>query len=316
MTDEHNDKHPTELADDDAQQADANAPRDDFDVEAALAAVASLEHLATSTADNAPPETDEDDPADDDFDDRELLQIAAEARALRQDDPDAPRTQPLVNVTDDAPPAEDDADDDLPAAAYALDDRFTPEPPTGIPRPPLSELNRGTLASILPALLLIIGGGALTFLLTTSTAVLAPPLLAMIALGGVGVILLVQWLASARWAMGSFFIGITLLLCAVTGAYLLQGTQLSLQQGYPLFLTAIGLAFILTDIFTASHNRVWLLGLLIGIAGVGGVLVTSEALDTAWITILQAYWYVPAIIIALILITPLLRRQQEQPADD
>ena len=315
MTDEHNDKHPTELADDDAQQADENAPRDDFDVEAALAAVASLEHLATSTSDDAPAETDADDPADDDFDDRELLQIAAEARALRQDDPDAPRTQPLVDVADDAPPAHDDAGD-LPAAAYALDDRFTAQPQAGIPRPPLSELNRGTLASILPALLLIIGGGALTFLLTTSTAVLAPPLLAMIALGGVGVILLVQWLASARWAMGSFFIGMALLLCAVTGVYLLQGTQLSLQAGYPLFLTAIGLAFILTDIFTASHNRVWLLGLLIGIAGVGGVLVTSGALDTAWITTLQAYWYVPAIIIALILIAPLVRRQQEQPADD
>ncbi len=84
-------------------------------------------------------------------------------------------------------------------------------------QPPLSALERGQAASVVPALLLVGVGVFFTMLLTSGLPLPAPDLVGAIALGAVGICLIAAWVSSGRWARGNLFMGVV---CLVGGALL------------------------------------------------------------------------------------------------
>jgi len=271
---ENNDITPAESELDDSKQ---QVHTDDLDIEGALAAIASLQDL---TREAEPEIEDEDTASDDDEDDSLDIQEFERVESDEEVEPEPiPEAEP---VTD-----------------YGT-----------FPRPPVSTLHRGQLASVVPALLLIGIGGYLTFIVTTSETGFNPALIAAVLVGGIGAMLLAQWISTSRWAIGSFFIGVLLLLTGGTAAYLVIPNNLNLTDGYPLLITAVGTAFVITDIFVPSGRRIWLIGLILAIAGLAGVATTTTILDTGIAQTLGGLLPVAIIIIVVLLIAPILRRQQ------
>lgn len=247
---------------------------EDIDVEGALAALASLQDLTReeSPADEAPPKT-------------ESAPDIAEFQRIETGEVEA------VEEMSGIPSAE------------------SPSPyETIFPRPPVSALHRGQLASVVPALLLIGIGGYLTFALTISNTAPEPFLILAILVAGFGLTLLAQWLSSARWAMGNFFFAMLLLLGGGTLAYLLMPTNLNLLQGWPLLITAFGTSLVLTDLFVPSGRRLWFLGLLLAIAGLAGLSITMNLITGNFAQILGLIWPIPVILLLLVMLAPLFRR--------
>lgn len=86
-------------------------------------------------------------------------------------------------------------------------------PPTAALRQPsLTTLERGTTASVVPALLLIGVGVFLTLLVASGSPLPSPSVLTGLALAGIGLSLLAWWISTGRWARGSLFIGMLSLL--------------------------------------------------------------------------------------------------------
>lgn len=247
----------------------------DLDVEGALAAVASLHTL-----------TDEFEAVD---------ELVTEEDSLE------------IDEFERIEPSEDDRDEELEIPLESIEAAHYE---SVFPRPPSSVLHRGQLASIVPALLLIGIGVYLTFILTGTGSALNPSVIAAVTVGGLGAILLAQWISSARWAMGSFFIGVLLLLTGATAAYLTMPNNLSLMQGWPLLLTAVGTAFVISDLFVPSGRRLWLIGLILAISGLAGTVATSNLLDESIQQTIGALWPLAIVIIIVLLIAPILRRRQ------
>ena len=239
-------------------------PVDALDVDAALAAVANLDDLVAAVRETGEIESVEIDPED--------------------------REQ----VEEDAAVAQHRAEAE--AADYVESDYF--------PRPPLMTLRRGQAASTVPALLLILTGAWLTFTLTT---VETPPdgaLLAAIAAGGVGLSLLSQWFTSRRWARGGFFGGAFVLMVGAILLYFVQSDGLDVATGWPLVLVAAGVSFVLTALLTQPPGeRLVLVGVLVSLAGLVALSVTSGALGNG---IVNALGTVAAPILAIALIIILL----------
>lgn len=261
----------------------------EFDIVGALAAVSSLQDMTREA------EAEYDATADDDYDATD----------------DAPTETDVYDAAFDIQEFERVGDDDEEIASEAVvdaDARAEPTSTSVFPTPPASTLHRGQLASVVPALLLMGVGAYLTFLLTTSDVVLGVPAILALAVGGLGAMLVIQWISSARWATGSLFIGLVLLLTGGTVAFLILGDTLSLIEGYPLLLTAIGLAFVLTDVLVPSGRRVWLVGLLLGIAGLAGLVVTRQLLPSDVTAILSNLLPVAIGIVVVLVIAPLFQR--------
>lgn len=267
---------------------DVNSERaynDDLDIEGALAAVASLQDLSSEVE----PEVDvsEEDVLDEEDESLEIQEF----ERIESDESDLAQS-------------EDDSDQVIESVINYENSVF--------PRPSMSVLHRGQLASVVPAVLLIGIGVYLTFLVTTSSVILQPGVIVAILVGAIGAMLLAQWLSSARWAIGSFFIGILLLLTGGTLAYLILPNNLSLMNGYPLLLTAIGTAFVITDIFVPSGRRAWLIGLILAIAGLIGVATTTMLMGLAITDSARGLLLAVAIVIIIVfLIAPILRRRQQ-----
>lgn len=180
---------------------------------------------------------------------------------------------------------------------------------TIFPRPPVSALHRGQLASVVPALLLIGIGGYLTFALTISNMAIDPMIIVAILVAGVGLMLLAQWLSSSRWAMGNFFFAMLLLLGGGTLAYLLLPTNLNLMQGWPLLITALGTSLVLTDLFVPSGRRLWFLGLLLAIASLAALSISMNLIPANIASIFGSIWPIPLLLLVVILLVPLFRRR-------
>jgi hypothetical protein len=90
-------------------------------------------------------------------------------------------------------------------------------PSTGshFPQPPLSQLERGQAASVVPSLVLIGVGAFLTFLLTTKTPLPSDDFVGGLALIGMGISAVSYWLSSARWSKGSLVVGVVLAIVGV-----------------------------------------------------------------------------------------------------
>lgn len=260
----------------------------DLDIQGALAAVASLNDLTREEALEAEMEQSVDDALE--IQEFERVEVVEEDFIERD-----------IIVSSEY--------DDIDEEANIEHDNFTTDYTSSLPRPPLSVLHRGQLASVIPAIILIALGAYLTFLTTTTDIVLQTSTVVIGVLISLGVVLLAQWMSSARWSTGSFFIGTLLILVIGTMAYLVLPNNLTLLDGYPLLLTAIGTAFVITDIFSPSERRIWLFGLILAIIGIAGVLITSSMFDANIVAILSNLLPLAVIIIIILLIAPFLRRQ-------
>ena len=253
---------------------------DEIDVESALAAISSLHDLVPADELVAPEAADE-----------EPFIVADEA------DEGVAIAEPVSNTVDDGSEYADYAEVETVYSDF--------------PRPPHSVLHRGQLASIIPAALLIGAGALMTITLTTSAdATLNVPLVSSLAVSGLGLALVTHWFSSARWTTGSFFVGMALLLMGGTTTYLVLPNGLDIVQGWPLLLTALGTAFVLTDLVTPSNQRRWLTGLILAIAGFAGLVVTSHLLEARIVATLGQFLPVALGILLLLLIIPIFRRSR------
>lgn len=256
-----------------------------FDIDAALAAVASLHQIA------------HDDEAADETADETIEETARETAPNAENEGEFSDLNPILE-TGILPAVSPDT-----KPAPAFDSDFV--------RPELFMLERGQAASVVPAVLLMASGVWLTYMLMSGVTV-PPAQLIGLALAGAGVMFLAQWLSSARFARGSFFAGWLLLgMGALTmGLFQPGGSGLA---GYPLGLGVIGAAFLLTGLFTMPRSgRLGFIGLMFVLAGLAGLTVTQGLLDAALLSALAGFAPVVAGLVALVLVAPLLRRRRDR----
>lgn len=180
------------------------------------------------------------------------------------------------------------------------------------PVPPMTTLKRGQLAAIIPGLWLVGVGAWLTF--TMATTKLAPDtnLVILVVALGLGLSLLARWMASHRWASGSFFFGILSLLFGGLYFYLSQANSPGLANGWPLFIALVGFAMLLTRILSPSaQSRLVLPAIVLLIAGLAGTVITMGLLPTNLSLMAASLWPVAVVIIVLIWVFPLVFRQRQ-----
>ncbi|MCA0458686.1 MAG: hypothetical protein LCI00_32325 [Chloroflexi bacterium] len=180
------------------------------------------------------------------------------------------------------------------------------------PVPPLSTLKRGQLASVIPAVLLIGIGGWLTFSGTSLRVLPDTNLFITIILVGIGLALFTRWLAARRWSRGSLLFGLLFIALGGVYFYLAQPASVGLQQGWPLFIAASGLALLLTWLLSSPKEpRLVLPAFILLIAGVAGSLITLNLLPTDVTFFAASVWPVAIVIIVLIWLLPLVFRQRQ-----
>lgn len=180
------------------------------------------------------------------------------------------------------------------------------------PVPPMTTLKRGQMTSIIPAVWLIGLGAWLTFTLTTSKVAPDTNIINLVVMLGLGITLLSRWLSSRRWATGSLFFGLVSLLVGALFFYLLQPASPGITNGWPLFMTAIGLAGLLTRFLShPADSRLTFPSLILIIAGIAGSVMTLGLLNTNVTFIAASLWPVAIVIIVLIWVLPLVFRQRQ-----
>jgi hypothetical protein len=191
------------------------------------------------------------------------------------------------------------------------------------PVPPMSALKRGSLASVVPALLLIAVGAWLTLVFTGGlTGVLpadfAPELLtftpaglAGIAVGIAAVSLLAYWLASGRWSRGAALIGLLLIGGGVLiGLGMLPG-GLDLTRAYPLILIALAAALLIAGLLSRPpQRRVFAPALLLTLAAGIGMAFTLELLPADILTAAAPFAPVVGALLLLIALAPAIARRR------
>lgn len=177
------------------------------------------------------------------------------------------------------------------------------------PVPPQTVLRRGQMASVVPALLLMGIGAWLTFALTVSPPAPDALTIAAVLLGGVSITLLARWLSSGRWARGSLFAVLALLLTAAVSFYLTLPASPGMARGWPLLLVGAGAAFILTALLAYPPDRHLIApGLLLVFAGLIGLAVTMALLPASLVSVIVTLWPVVLVAVVLVWLLPALRR--------
>lgn len=179
-----------------------------------------------------------------------------------------------------------------------------------LPLPPLLTLRRGHLASLLPALLLI-GLGAWLTLANTAGTPPDPSLVLLVGAGGVILMLLVYWLSSGRWARGALFVALTVLISAGIFGLSLGPNGLDLVQNWPLLVVGVGAAVGLTALLgRPADRRLFLLALLLIVAGLTGLVVTHNLLPSDWLPTIAPYAPVVAAVVAFLWLLPLIFKRR------
>jgi hypothetical protein len=180
------------------------------------------------------------------------------------------------------------------------------------PFPPQVTLQRGQMASVVPALLLILIGGWLTFTLTTTQSPPDSGLLLAVGAGAAALTLAVYWLtASGGWARGMLFFALSVLLTGGAGVFLVGTTSPGLANGWPLLAAAWGLAFILSGLLARPPERsLFLPGLLLMVGGAAGYTVTAGVLSGGLVSALGTFWPVVLGVAALLFLLPLVARRR------
>lgn len=179
--------------------------------------------------------------------------------------------------------------------------------------PPLATLRRGQITSLVPALLLMALGAWLTFANTTGDAP-DSGLVALAILGGLGLILLLFWLQSGRWARGALFAGLTLTGAAGLMAYLTQFDGPGVE-GWPLLIAVPGAAAFLSGILARPADRqlaftglALTAGALLMLAFTTGIIAEALAADVD--ALIADYGWVALMVALVLLVLPLLLRRR------
>lgn len=178
------------------------------------------------------------------------------------------------------------------------------------PVPPQIVLKRGQMASVVPALLLMAIGAWLTFAHTASPTPPDGPLVAALLVGGVAVTFLARWLSAGRWERGSLFVALALLFVAGVAFYLVLPGSVGGARGWPLLVSAVGAAFVLTALLAYPPDRRLLLpGLLLVMAGLIGLAVMMSLLPAGLTAVVVNLWPVVLALVLLVWLLPVLRRR-------
>ncbi|MCS7071380.1 MAG: hypothetical protein NZM00_07740, partial [Anaerolinea sp.] len=181
-----------------------------------------------------------------------------------------------------------------------------------LPMPPVQRLKRGSLPSVVPAVILIALGVWLTVQTTTDTPIdLRIVLIAGI--GGLVITLLTAWLAWGRWSRGLLFIALFIIgSSGVLAAGAIPG-GLDLTRGYPLLLAAAGLAVVLAALLgRPSDRRILAAGVIVTLASGVGLLITEDVIPGDLIAAAARLWPIPVVLIAAIWLAPLLLRRRSR----
>jgi hypothetical protein len=162
---------------------------------------------------------------------------------------------------------------------------------------------RSQVSTALPALLLIAVG--LLYLLKPSE--LTRPLAIAAGLAALGVGLVARFLLNTRRERGLFFIGVLLLLWLGLAALAASGT-IDIFQGWPLAISAVGLAMIVTFVFERTHDRGLLFpGAMLILAGGIALPFTMEMFSSSLLSNVALYWPVLFLLVALAILPRAIR---------
>jgi hypothetical protein len=195
------------------------------------------------------------------------------------------------------------------ARAEARRPALTVYKPT-LPAPPMSVLKRGSLGSLVPALLLMGGGAWLTFMLTSGVTV-DPLLVAALLIGGIALSLLAHWLGTRRWSRGALFT--VLLIAAIAGviAFSLQPGGIDLVRGWPLLLAGVGVALALAGVLARPiERRAFIPAVLLILAGALGLAFTGGYAPADLLPTIAPYAPVGLAVLAVVWIAPLIFKRR------
>jgi hypothetical protein len=162
---------------------------------------------------------------------------------------------------------------------------------------------RSQVSTAFPALLLIAVG--LLYLVKPSE--LTQPLAVGVGLAALGLGLVARFLLNARRERGLFFVGVLMLLLLMLVGLAISGT-INLLEGWPLVISAVGVAMIITFVFERTHDRGLLLpGFMIIIAGAIALPFTMGLLDSSVLAGVALYWPVVFLLVALAILPRAVR---------
>jgi hypothetical protein len=217
-----------------------------------------------------------------------------------------------------APPAEEEAAEDEaeeadPRASYRAAIPAQYEQVAYVPRlamPRGETLKRGSPGSLAAALSLIAIGGWLTLTLSSGGDV---PAIQLWAAAGAGVVLtlLAHWLGTGRWGRGVLFTALLILALAGLGAAFFVLNLIDFPRAWPLVLTGIGVASLLTAVLGRPFGRsLFTSSLMLIIAGLAGTVVSSGVLDAGFVAAASAYWPVALGAVLVLWLLPRLARRR------
>jgi len=176
-------------------------------------------------------------------------------------------------------------------------------------RPPLPTLVRGRVNSVVPAVVLIAIGAWLTFTLANNGAV-NPGLLGVVLMGGLGVILLAQWLASGRWSRGAVFGALGILISIGVIIFLVQTNEMG-ADGWPLIIVGLGAAILLSALLSqVTQGRLIFTGGALIAAGLVMLAVTTGVIDAGIVDLIRQSWPVVLGAALFLLLLPLVVRRR------
>ncbi|MFN8378439.1 MAG: hypothetical protein U0452_07180 [Anaerolineae bacterium] len=205
---------------------------------------------------------------------------------------------------------DDGADEDSAPSAIRLPP-YTPSnyrPRLPVPSP--IRVRRGQLGSLVPALALIGVGAWLTAAQVTGTT-LDPLLVGAVLTAGLMLSFLAAWIGNGRWSRGLLLVVLLAVVGAGGGALVLNAGLFNALGAYPLLLSALGVAILITAFISRPSERTLLGPALVFItAGIVGYLVLNGAVPSGLLSGAAAYWFVPALILLILVALPLFFRRR------
>jgi hypothetical protein len=179
------------------------------------------------------------------------------------------------------------------------------------PVPPLATLKRGQLASVVPALVLMGVGAWLTFSLTIQRELPDTGLLLAVAASGIVLILLARWLSSGRWARGTLLFALIVVFSGAVLAFLFLQPGLGVGKGWPLIVTATGIAVCVSAFLSQPVERQLVMpGLILIVAGLAGLVITLGLLNGTALTLVASLWPVAVAVVVILWLIPVIFRQR------